>query len=281
MPELPEVELTRENLMRWTSGHAIASLEVNDSNLIEGLPLAELQHAFERGEWRDIRRRGKLLIWDFAEGKALGIHLRMTGKFILRESPEKTRKSRSTIALPNGQCIVFEDQRRFARWEWGSLLHVETELGWNRLGPDAWSAMPPATALHEKSQRTRRSIRDILLDQQFISGVGNIIANESLFLSGIHPLTPGKSLSRFRWEQLTKAIQETLETSLARDRGQEILYQGEKGANNPFLVYGKAGEPCPQCGTVITGGKKTGRSLFACLKCQPLSQAPLRATCNN
>jgi len=271
MPELPEVELTRESLMRWTSGHGIASLEMNDSKLMEGLPLAELQRAFQQGEWGEVRRRGKLLVWDFTEGRALGIHLRMTGKFVLRESPENTRKTRSTIALPNGQRILFEDQRRFARWEWGSLPHVEAEMGWNRLGPDAWTAMPKATTLHEKSQRYTRNIRDILLDQQFISGVGNIIANESLFLSGIHPLTPGRALSPSRWDRLTKAIRQTLETSLARDRGQEILYQGEKDANNPFLVYGKSGKACPRCGTVITGGKKAGRSLFACLKCQPLS----------
>ena len=111
-------------------------------------------------------------------------------------------------------------------------------------------------------------MKNLLLDQSLLAGLGNIQATEALFLAGIHPSRPGATLSLDEARRLTAGIHETLERTLALDAGREEITYVEEGASNPFRVYGRAGEPCPRCRLNLDSLVLGGRASVFCLRCQ-------------
>ena len=269
MPELPEVELTRENLSIWTHEAHRGSLDIIDERVLVTGDASTLIAAFSGGGWQEPIRTGKFLLWPFSDGYALIVHLAMTGKWVRREKAERGKTTRAVITLDTGVILQFEDQRRFGKFWWGKRRSVENISGWNKLGPDVRNKQHSALrALTASASTSKRKIVSLLLDQSIVSGIGNIVANEALYLSGIHPLSHANTLSESQITLLFEGVIKTVETSLLRDRGSEILYQGEKGAENPFIIYGRENFSCGACTATIQRQKHAGRSIFVCPRCQ-------------
>jgi formamidopyrimidine-DNA glycosylase len=216
---------------------------------------------------RAVERRGKWLRLVLDGERALFSHLGMTGKWVLRAHdapPERYERARLDTAK---RSVRYLDPRLF-----GTLVGVRGErapASWTLLGPDALVDGVDAAKLHARLARISRSIKETLLDQTIVAGVGNIQAAEALWRARIHPERAASSLSTAEVRTLARAIEASIRDTLARQEGPEIIYVEEAGADNPFDVYAKQGEPCPRCGTTLRRIVQGGRSTVLCAKCQP------------
>jgi formamidopyrimidine-DNA glycosylase len=219
-----------------------------------------------------IGRRGKYLLIGLDSGQALVIHLGMTGQLeiVPAGSPALAGPHvRAWFDLADGQHLVFTDQRKFGRiW-----LVEDAEQVVGKLGPEPldWTFTPEMLA--ERVRRRRAAIKALLLDQTVVAGLGNIYADEALFLACIHPLRPGASLSDEEIHLLHDAIRQVLSESVAH-RGTTLRdYRppyGKKGQNqNNLRVFRKAGHPCPRCGAAVQRIRVIQRSTHFCAQCQP------------
>ena len=265
MPELPEVECLRLQWKSWIQRPLV--LELADGSLLSSREEARLRHLLLNNLSSTIERRGKLLLTRFPSGEGWIQHLGMTGKWVNRQAPY-AGKSR---ALLQGQdtVLVFQDMRRFGKWWFGPVHEAQKLSGWNRLGPDALDETDLALKALIASRKRRVPIRNLLLEQSLVSGVGNIVATEALFEAGIHPAQRTNTLSEESFPNLIRCIQRVIHRSIERDRGREIAYQGERGAKNPFRVYGHETRSCDRCSTPISRIVLGGRSAFFCPMCQP------------
>lgn len=271
MPELPEVEFARRSLESWLGGKKLAAVEAERTRVLRGsTPEALAELAGHRV--RAIDRRGKWLLWRLDGGLGLLSHLGMTGKFVLRRRHEPPpRWSRAHFLRSDGAAIHYQDQRMFGRLLPGPLAELEEEDVWRTLGPDAWESLPKPKEWRAILSSRRRAIKDVLSDQTVVAGLGNIQSTEALFMAQIHPARPAAELTDDEVRRLTLAIRRTLERTLKLDEGREgdIAYVEEGTEENPFLVYGRAGESCPRCGTTLEKRTIGGRTTAFCPKCQP------------
>ena len=276
MPELPEVELARRDLTRWTAGQTIKEVGVADPTVVRRKLSTRPADALDDGADRVVEalrgartvavvRAGKRIGWRFDSGMALLVHLGMSGKWV-RRTGETMPHTRLRLSLSDGSDLLFVDPRRFGCVVPLPAEDLERALG-EGLGPDALDAPLDAHALAQRLAG-RGAIRNNLLDQQRIAGVGNIQAAEALFRAGIRPDRAGTSLGDAEWERLSVAIPEQLRWTLDVEADGEIVYLSEWGSRNPFAVYGREGEPCPRCGAIIERSVLSGRSSFWCPSCQ-------------
>ena len=283
MPELPEVEVARHNLARWAVGRTIDSAVADQAALRVLRPatarsLAQLVGARVLA----VERTGKALLWTLAPrrgsaGARLGVyaHLGMTGKWLRRAPGDPVRFARLRLTLDDERLLVYADPRLLGRFlvvggaDFARLPEVA------RLGPDPLRDGVDADRLGAGLLRTRRAVKVALLDQSLLAGLGNIQANEALARAGIDPRRPASTLTAAEVRRLASAILATLEATLADfsahgflDDRADITYL-EEGADNPFLVYGRAGERCRRCRRAevvrVTLG---GRGTFRCPRCQ-------------
>jgi formamidopyrimidine-DNA glycosylase len=285
MPELPEVEVAGRNLRRWTSGRRVRATRVDPSARRILRPSAAGGLAPLAGAaFRDVRRIGKnlLLTFDGRRGTPIGVwsHLGMTGKWLLRaRGAGAPRWSRIDLSLDDGSHLHYVDARMFGRFRLvpGARFQDVPELG--ALGPDPLVDGIDARALHTRLQALKIPIKVALLDQGLLAGIGNIQANEALHRAAIDPRRAARSLSRAEVKRLgaaiLKSIQFTLETFAASgaDGGSSDMGYVEEGdVPNPFLVYGREGEPCPRCParrhSTITRIVQAQRATFFCPNCQ-------------
>jgi len=269
MPELPEVEVCRLNIVRWLNNNPIQKVTILDSRLLqEGHP-SEIEKAMIDTEGEGWHRHGKVLLWHQPGHGALGIHLRMTGRMsLVQKNDSLPAHSRAFFQLLSGEKMAFTDVRRLGKWWWGQEQEVKEWSGCHRHGPDALLHPMTATEFLERTQKTRRPLKILLLDQAVLAGIGNIAASEICFRARIDPRVPANELTQPHATRLLHAIGQYLEDSIERDRGTEIVYQGEKNAANPFQIYGRSGAPCPQCDAPIQSKTLGGRSTFWCDQCQ-------------
>lgn len=274
MPELPEVETIVRGLRRMVKGLGFSGLEVRLNKCLRGSTRA-LVHVIRGKKILAIDRRGKNIIFRLSGGMALVIHLGMTGR--LRVVPKHLHLEKHTHIIfffkNHPRQLRFVDSRQFGRlfWEKG----VEGDLrSLSRLGPEPME-ISPMEFLHRVRSRTRE-IKPLLLDQQFMAGVGNIYADESLHRAGIHPRKKASSLGEKTLFHLLQSLQEALRESIEAGGTSVRSYvdsSGAKGAFQNFLrVYGREGAPCLVCGTSIVREPVGGRSSFYCPRCQSLSK---------
>lgn len=278
MPELPEVEIARRQLQRWATGQKLRDIRVLDPAAIrfkrstrpsDAHPdgVSALRKAVV-GRVADVPiRRGKRLGWTFGGGAAgVQIHLGMTGQWMRRPSEaEPPRFSKLGFELES-TVLWFADSRRF-----GCVVpesEVASSLG-EGLGPDAWLERLDGAKLGARL-RGKRAIKVALLDQAVLAGIGNIHAAEALWRAGIAPETRAGSLSPRQLRGLAEALFLQLDEAITSQDTDEFVYVTQ-GGDNPFAVYGKAGEPCPRCGQAIVQDRHGGRSTFWCSACQPPS----------
>jgi formamidopyrimidine-DNA glycosylase len=265
MPELPEVESVRRQLDPELSGRRAVEAWTDP------LPTVPREfHDVERLIDRTIEsvgRRGKFLICPLDEGLELILHLGMTGSFSFGE-PDAW--ARATVTFDDGRTLVFRDPRRFGRMavvDKGDYRGIPTL---EALGPEPLSDEFDPAVFAARLARTTSPIKPYLLSQKPVAGVGNIYADEALWLAQIHPLS--RRVGRERAYRLHEAIREVLSGSIEREGTTFRDYQlltGESGRNVSFLIaYGREGQPCPRCGTPLRKIVLGGRGTTYCPRCQ-------------
>lgn len=269
MPELPEVEICARNLRRWLVGERILSARAEAGSPLRGVTPEALRDALEGRVVDDVCRRGKQLWLPLDNGAALLAHLGMTGKFILQTDGDPTRSgARLVLGLKGGRRVVFVDPRRIGRIKLSPAGDPRPPAEISKLGEDALTLCPRPGALWRALQETRRAVKVALLDQHLVAGIGNIYACEGLWGASVPPTVSCRALSVEQADAIGRCVVASMERSLIRDMGPEIIYVQDKGGANPFTVYGRAGEPCPRCERPIERLPQGGRSTFWCPGCQ-------------
>ncbi len=270
MPELPEVEFAAQKLCEWMVGRRVVRLSAEASHVLRGASPRAIARALEGRRLTSVRRRGKHLILEFEGGMGALLHLGMTGKLVRRPAGAEERYSRARFELDDGRAVHLRDPRKFGRLAAGPVEALERREELAGLGPDAKDPPVSAAALAERLGRTRRPVKVALMDQKLLAGLGNLHAAEALYRAGLSPKRPSCRLRGEELERLAGAIAETLRFALDQmPKGDSDLeYVEEPGAPNPFLVYGRAGEPCRRCGAAVRSFAQGGRTTFYCPRCQ-------------
>lgn len=274
MPELPEVESVRLGLTRARLRAAVRSVWRSPKPLRTGRAWQDERLSLLRGavpqRWE---RRGKHLLWrlESRSGEALGllVHLGMTGRVeVARAGEPRALHTHVELRLADDRVLRFVDARRFGGVRarpWGALL-AEPPL--DELGPEPLSPGFDGLRLRSVAGESRRALRDVLLDQRVVAGVGNIYALEALFAARLHPLLPAYRLAPSAWDRLATAVRAVLEQGL-RNGGTTLRdyrdADGNAGENqNELWVYGRAGEACRVCGKALEGFVLGGRGGAFC-----------------
>ncbi|AFY72246.1 formamidopyrimidine-DNA glycosylase Fpg [Synechococcus sp. PCC 7502] len=279
MPELPEVETVRRSLHESTCDRQIISSEILLERTIAYPHNPEEFNLGLKGKrilsWH---RRGKYLLAELSNDSWLGVHLRMTGKLLWcdRSLPIHTH-TRIRIYFANQQELRFNDQRTFGQmWLVPSGINPEEIIsGVQKLGMEPFDPNFNYEYLQNKLRKSDRPIKNSLLDQTVIAGIGNIYADESLFLSGIHPQTKSNQLTKSQLESLVQAIRRVLSDGITHGGttfSDFVDIGGDKGNYiHSAWVFRRTGQPCKVCSGVIARIKLGGRSTHFCPKCQPIS----------
>ena len=280
MPELPEVETIRKGLEKYLIGKRALSIEIRYKKLFTGDPAALYEHTVE-----SVIRFGKGLVINFDQGVSLAVHVKMTGQFIYRE--EATLQGfhptlPTTADLPNswthviftftdGSVLFYNDIRKFG---WMKVVATESvkELSFFKaLGPEPFVGLDYEHFVNI-TQHSLSPVKSLLINQQKISGVGNIYANEALYLAKINPSRQARSLTEVERKVLYEALLEVLRRGLAAGGATEANFVNVDGLpggyQHQFLVYRKHGTTCSICGTLIERIVLAGRGTFWCPACQ-------------
>jgi formamidopyrimidine-DNA glycosylase len=278
MPELPEVETIRRDLLPLLRGRAFTHVWVSPEapRLVQAPTPADFARLLPGHRIEDISRRGKFLVFHLSGGLYLVVHLRMTGALLHRPSgAPPDRYVRAVLSLDDGSELRFSDLRKFgALW---LVSDVSPVLG--RLGPEPLEGLTPSL-LRGVAARRRAPIKSLLLDQRALAGLGNIYADEALFAAGLHPQRPASSLSDAEVERLHGAIARVLRAAL-EDRGASfsdyVDASGREGLHQfRVQVFRRTGQPCHVCGREIARVRVAGRSSHFCPVCQPLEPGATR-----
>ena len=279
MPELPEVETVRRGLNHVTLNHELTGGEVLLPRTIAHPEATDFVASLLGCRLTQWHRRGKYLLASLSKSGAsdgwLGVHLRMTGQ-LLWVSPDDPLQKHCRVRLffEGGQELRFVDQRTFGQmWRVPEGHPPEAVMtGLQRLGPEPLSEAFSLDYLRRSLQSRRRPIKTALLDQHIIAGIGNIYADESLFLSHIQPVTPCDRLTPKQFEQLHHHIVAVLESSIGAGGTTFSDFRDVHGVNGNYgqmaWVYGREGEACRICEQPIQRLKLAGRSTFFCRRCQ-------------
>jgi len=290
VPELPEVETVRLGLQRQTQDFLIAKVEVLRDRAIAAPPDPSLfRLALEGCRVNQWSRRGKYLLAELRDhdderAGIWGVHLRMTGQFLWLEAPEGAdggpgdpepgQHTRVRIWGQGGAELRFIDTRSFAQmWFVPPGRTVESVIsGLGRLGPEPFDPEFSATYLEKRLRGSQRPIKNALIDQSLVAGIGNIYADESLFAAGILPQTPSGTLGNRRLEGLRRAVVEILQTSIGAGGTTFSDFRDLTGTNGNYggqaWVYRRSGLPCRRCGTTLMRHRMAGRSTHWCPRCQ-------------
>ena len=271
MPELPEVESVRRVLAPVLEGRTFRRVEIADARLSRPFDPGEVARALEGERVKALDRRGKYLVVRFESGRALLIHLRMTGSLLqgdLRDDPYR----RAVVRLDDGSDVAYRDVRRFGTWLLLEPEEVEPYLD-ARVGAEPLERAFGAAALAARLAKRRAPVKAALLDQRTLAGVGNIYADEALWRARIHPLREARSLDADEVKALRKGVRDALQLGIRRQgstlRDYRLPDGGSGGMQAEFKVYGRAGEPCERCGTPIERIRVAGRGTWYCPFCQP------------
>jgi len=274
MPELPEVESIKNELLPHIVGRYISSLTMFWSGIVHQPSVEEFCSRLIGQKITVVARRGKYLIFSLGSGEALIVHLKMSGSLLLKPlSAEPDKYTRAIIYLDNELQLCFRDPRKLgAMWLVGD---IDSIVG--KLGPEPLAASFTPQLLLERLAKRGAPIKAILCDQTFVAGIGNMYADEALFSARIHPLRLGKSLSQDEVERLYHSIQEVLSLAIGYKGASVDTYlrpSGELGtAHFHFQVAHRlSGNLCPVCGTPIERIAVRNRGTYFCPKCQPATR---------
>lgn len=285
MPELPEVETIKRELKRAVLGKKIKEVCVYHPKIIRQPAAVDFKKGLKGATIKNVLRKAKVLILELSNGKSLVVHLKMTGQLVLRQTalstnPERIKRaeglvypgtgkfSRVSFHLSGGKTMDFNDQRLFAELrlldDWRNLKFIQG------LGPEPFDLTREAFGKMLSAKKTR--IKPLLMDQTFVSGIGNLYAAEALFRAGIHPQRPAASLSDKERNRLFREIKDTLCQAIkykGSSVDQYVQLSGEPGDYAKYhKVYGRQGKLCFICKTPIKRIVLGGRGTYFCPKCQ-------------
>jgi len=266
MPELPEVQTVVDTLRPALLGRTIEAVRLARQDIVEPEGV-DLRNRLIGRSVADLQRRGKRIIFTLNDTHRFFIHLGMSGRLTINSSSDPPLPHTHFVAAFEGtdRELRFIDPRRFGGIWWLGQGPCDDSLG-----PEPLAVTPRALA--QRLAKTTRAIKNALLDQRVLAGLGNIYVDESLFIAAIHPLTPADRLSSPQIAKLTRAIKTTLRRAI-RHRGSTLRdYRDANGNAGAFQllhnVYARAGEPCRVCKTPIRRVVLGGRSTHFCPKCQ-------------
>ena len=274
MPELPEVETVRSILEPMLVGRRLDEVEIPDERVTRPFDPVSVAAELEGEVVAAVGRRGKYLVVRFESGRALLVHLRMTGSLRrLENDADETAHVRAVLTLDDGTRVGYRDVRRFGTWLVVEPDQLDDYLG-TRLGAEPLGRGFGPAALAAGLASRRAPVKAAILDQRTVAGLGNIYADEALWRARIHPLRPAGELDRGEVRRLHAAVRRALEIGIARQGATLRDYaqpDGRRGSMQlEFRVYGRGGEPCPRCGTPIEKTRVGGRGTWYCPNCQRL-----------
>ena len=274
MPELPEVETYVRELEPELVGRMVTAAQVFWPRTIATPTPAEFIQQMVGQRFARFDRRGKYMLLGLASGSTLLVHLRMTGHLLIQASGvARDKHTHVTFALDDGRQLHYQDARKFGRlW-----LVAEPESVLHKLGPEPLSEHFTVAGFAQRLAGRATSIKSLLLDQQVVAGVGNIYADEALFLAGIHPARPGGAVDEAELTHLQQRVREVLTAAIAHkgsSLGQSSIQNYLRPSGEPggfqaeHKVYGRTGQPCVCCATAIQRIVLAQRSAHFCPVCQ-------------
>ena len=275
MPELPEVELISRSLDTLARGRTISSAELHRQRLAPDITVDGFAAALQNTKINFVHRRGKHILFDLGNAKTLIVHLRMSGRFSLltanREDPKFTH---AVFYFEDETRLVFDDQRHFGLMKIVATpeLHEAKEL--KKLAPEPFSDEFSVQYLRKALKTSKRSLKEFLIDQTKVCGLGNIYACEAMFAARVHPETPANKISAKKVGPLYDSIRAVLR--LAIEHAGDLTVDPENleggyfsvGDETVWYVYDREKEPCRNCKTPVLRLKQGGRSTYFCRKCQ-------------
>jgi formamidopyrimidine-DNA glycosylase len=276
MPELPEVEVTRQGLLPALPGCRIIKISRSNKRLRAEVSPPLLHRHLLGATIRTIDRRAKYLLFRLAGGATLVLHLGMSGKLSLvpAEAP-RALHDHLCLELDNGLEMRFNDARRFGSillWPAAEAPQLEAafaeQFGVEPLGPDL-----SASYLQARSSSRTGTVKSLLMDSRVVAGIGNIYANEILFAAGLHPLTPANRVRRAQWQTIVTASRRILRAAIRAGGSTIADFLGASGHPGyfqlQFAVYKRQGQKCRKCGQAIVKTVAGGRATYFCPSCQP------------
>jgi formamidopyrimidine-DNA glycosylase len=270
MPELPEVETTRRGIAAHLLGHQIDTVIVREKRLRWPIPDI-LINILPGQQVHQIQRRGKYLLLACDLGHVL-IHLGMSGSLrVLSSNTPSSKHDHLDMIFTNGQCLRYRDPRRFGCVLW-TTEPIQNHPLLIHLGPEPLTDTFTGKLMHQNAAGRRIAVKNYIMDARTVVGVGNIYANEALFLAKIHPATAAGKISLVRYQRLAESIKQVLTAAI--EMGGTTLRDFSDSTGNPgyfkqsLQVYGRADEACVRCGNLIVRQKIGLRATYYCPACQ-------------
>ncbi|MGS2719514.1 bifunctional DNA-formamidopyrimidine glycosylase/DNA-(apurinic or apyrimidinic site) lyase [Paraglaciecola aestuariivivens] len=269
MPELPEVEVSRMGISPFLENQTIDKIIVRKKQLRWLIP--DEIHQAEGLVITQVRRRAKYLLLDTAKGSIV-LHLGMSGKLCVVDHDTEVKKhDHLDIVMQSGKCLRFNDARRFGSCLWQDINQPQLTI-LEYLGPEPLTSDFDGNRLFALSRGRSMAVKNFIMENKVVVGVGNIYANESLFMAGIDPRKAAAKITKKRYLQLAEIIKKVLQSAI--EQGGTTLKDFTQADGSPgyfaqqLLVYGRAGEKCDQCFTEIKSIVIGQRNSFYCPQCQ-------------
>lgn len=269
MPELPEVETTRRGIEPHCVGRAVIRVLVREPRLRWPVP-DQLTVLLAGQVIKTVERRAKYLLFRTQVGSLL-VHLGMSGSLRLVDADAPpSRHDHIDVLLDDGVCLRYHDPRRFGCFLWLAAGEIHPLLA--DLGPEPLSSDFDGRVLYRRSRGRKSPIKNFIMDGKVVVGVGNIYANEALFIAGIRPDRAAGRVSIVRYQRLAENIKQVLTSAI--NQGGTTLRDFVGGDGRPgyfaqqLLVYGRGGQPCKRCNATLREVRLGQRSSVYCVSCQ-------------
>lgn len=276
MPELPEVESLRRILARSAVGRTIVRARIGDKSLRRRVPI-DFSASVAGRRITALSRRAKYLIVELDGADVLLVHLGMSGSLTHRKDGFRAtefdpRHDHLEFSLDDGSQLVYNDPRRFGMVRLVARAALASTAELKGLGPEPLSREFNAAYLASKARGRKVAIKNLLMDQRIVAGIGNIYAAEILFRAGVRPTRRAGRVSRAEIQKIAAAVPVILRAAIGRSGTTFRSYRDSRGQPGRFAerlrVYGREGDPCYTCSTPIRNVVIGGRASFYCPKCQ-------------
>jgi formamidopyrimidine-DNA glycosylase len=275
MPELPEVETIARSLSNLLNGRKIESAGLLRQRLVPETPADEFSNLLRNSRINYIHRRGKHILFDLTGDKTLIVHLRMSGRFsILQAETDDPKFTHAVFHLDGGERLVFDDQRHFGLMKIVKTNELSEAKELKKLAPEPFSIEFSPDYLMRAANGSKRSLKEFLIDQTKVCGLGNIYACEAMFAAGLAPHKPTSKLTKQSILRLHASIRAVLSEAIAHSGSQPVDPENldgsyfSAGTTAGWFVYDREDRPCRKCERPIKRLKQGGRSTYYCPNCQ-------------
>lgn len=273
MPELPEVETVRRDLKKLTQGKTIRAVAVYYPKMIQNRTVDSFTKLLVGKQVTEIDRRGKYLLWRFSGDVTMVSHLRMEGRYLVQSSMAPSNAHvHVTFEFTDGTFLAYQDVRKFGRMQLVKTGEEAALPSLKKLGPEPFSAQFTAASLYVGLQHHQKALKSVLLDQQVVTGLGNIYVDEVLWRCQLHPLLAANQVNLAQCQRLHDQIVSVLQAAIDAHGTTVRTYTSASGHAGNFqtqlAVYQRQGLPCLRCQTPIVKIKVGGRGTHFCPQCQ-------------